>query len=200
MLLPSYLLPSYLSDSHQFVALNEEVSYQLQVQYGVPQVSVLGPLLFTPYMLPVNCCLSFSLKGACPQGRWMPWHQAQMCIAIREKKRRVSKWWSLGSNTKLLLRSVMLEKRQAMVAGGSHRINCQKAADCCYRSQSHVLLQKECTPSGHYFSNNSMKCRQLVRPYLCYAEYYERELDWASMWLPVFDTAVIHQVFIFSST
>ncbi len=38
---------SCLSDRHQFVAVNEEVSYRSQVQYGVPQESVLGPLLFT---------------------------------------------------------------------------------------------------------------------------------------------------------
>ncbi len=38
---------SYLSDRHQFVAVNEEVSYRSQVQYGVPRGSVL-------YMLPLG--------------------------------------------------------------------------------------------------------------------------------------------------
>ncbi len=48
------VLKLYLSDRHQFIAVNEEVSYQSQVQYGVPQGSVLGLLLFMLYMLPMG--------------------------------------------------------------------------------------------------------------------------------------------------
>ena len=44
------LLTSYLKNRHQYVKVNEEASNQLPVNFGVPQNSVLGSLLFLIYI------------------------------------------------------------------------------------------------------------------------------------------------------
>ena len=45
---------SYLSDRHQSVAVDNFRSHPLPLKYGVPQGSVLGPVLFTAYTEPLS--------------------------------------------------------------------------------------------------------------------------------------------------
>lgn len=57
---------SYLSDRFQFVHANNKSSVYTKVSYGVPQGSVLGPILFSIYMLPLgNVMRKYSINFHC---------------------------------------------------------------------------------------------------------------------------------------
>mgnify|MGYP001303785601 CR=1 FL=1 len=54
---------SYLTDRYQSVVINGVKSSKHMLQYGVPQGSVLGPVLFTLYMQPLSLLISkFNIK------------------------------------------------------------------------------------------------------------------------------------------
>ena len=50
---------SYRFERKQFVSINGHISNQTSVKYGVPQGSVLGPLLFLIYINELNLAIKF---------------------------------------------------------------------------------------------------------------------------------------------
>ncbi len=57
---------SYLTDRSQTVTIDDETSKPKLLKYGVPQGSVLGPLLFTAYMAPLKDVIAkYGLKYHC---------------------------------------------------------------------------------------------------------------------------------------
>lgn len=57
------LLKSYLSDRYIFTCINGKISSTTSINYGVPQGSVLGPLLFLLYINDMpNCIPGYNLK------------------------------------------------------------------------------------------------------------------------------------------
>jgi hypothetical protein len=94
---PLEWIRSYLSDRHQTVTINGELSNPVKLSYSVPQGSVLGPKFFTMYTKPVGAIckkhgleyhyyaddgqLYLSFKPTCPVSKNDSLDRVQSCLA-----------------------------------------------------------------------------------------------------------------------
>ena len=73
---------SYLQNRHQSVKIKDTLSDKVALLYGVPQGSVLGPVLFTLYTTPLNAIISsFDISHHLYE------EDAQMYISISFKRK-----------------------------------------------------------------------------------------------------------------
>ena len=127
-------MSSYLSDRRQYVKIGQHSSGLFNCSSGVPQGSVLGPLLFAAYVSPVgNVIESFSIKHQQYAGNTQLYlsmrasDSTQELDVLRSCSTAVRDWY-LSNN--LLLNA---DKSQAIVLGTANHLrdlNCFSRSGC----------------------------------------------------------------------
>ncbi len=106
---------SYLSDHYHYVYLNGEASQLSPVKYGVPQGSVLSPLLFSLYMLPLgNIIRKYRISFHCYADDTISLHKTRLTSKLSKLTECVKNLKDWMTNNFLLLNS---DKTEILLIG-----------------------------------------------------------------------------------
>ena len=145
---------AYLSDRHQFVSIGNSRSGILPVFSGVPQGSILGPLLFLIYIndLPDKRSESSLLLFADDAKCFMPISSTADCASLQSDLSSLADWsseWKLYFN-ELKCHVLRFTRSQHNVTTPSYSLNKTIISSVCIQKDLGVMLSSDMQWKPHY--------------------------------------------------
>ena len=134
------LLHSYLSDREQFIANNNSVSKNVKVEVGVPQGSVLGPLLFLIHINDLAKCTSLKVLNFADDTLLYSDFESPLCVdkVLNDELKKVTQW--LNDN-KLKLNCT--KTKYLVFSPKSNKFNSLKSMKLCVNSNQEIERVKQ---------------------------------------------------------
>jgi Reverse transcriptase (RNA-dependent DNA polymerase)/Endonuclease-reverse transcriptase len=129
---------SYLSNRLQFTKYNDKISDKIENQHGVPQGSVIGPLLFIIYINDINKCMDNVLINLFADDTLISlagYNLDEICMEINIQLAKLSQWLKLN---KLQLNVI---KTKCMILTSTQTVKDKVVENCT--NNSYIIIDGE---------------------------------------------------------
>ena len=148
------LIRTYLHDRYQKIKINNSYSKDLPVSFGVPQGSVLGPLLFTMYIFPIKNVINkdifhYHLYADDTQlySAYKPDNFIKAVLDISDGTKEINNWMT---ENKLKMNA---DKTEIMICGSVQKLN-NVNFDSIVIDDDDVSISESVRNLGFYFDKN----------------------------------------------
>ena len=162
---------SYLSNRYQCVAIQQVLSKPLPLKYGVPQGSVLGPVLFTLYSQPLSDVIS---EHNCDHHKYADDTQLEKCapshdllLVLKELELCISsiKQWMLFNKLKLN------DEKTEVLCSGSQRV-LSSVSEKSLKVGGNEIMFSDCVKNLGVYLDSSLTMHQHIS-YMCKNAYFQ---------------------------